>query len=86
MLQAREVSTRTSDSLRGFWAASIVGGRRYLYLPARPSLHCPWEDGGAVLRRIIGFALFAVVVSATASAQGRLKGAVTLIGFRVEWL
>ncbi len=71
--QARKASTRTSESLRGFWVAAIVGGRRYLYLPARRSLHCPWEDGGAVLRRIIGLVLVAVAVSATASAQERVK-------------
>ena len=42
--QAREASTRTGDSPRGFWVASIVGGRRNLCHPANPSLH--WRRGG----------------------------------------
>ena len=42
--QARKAPNRTSDSLRGFWAASIVGGRFNFSLPDRLSLHCPWED------------------------------------------
>ena len=61
---------RTSDSLLGFGEASIVGGRRNLYLLVCPSLHCPWEDG-VMLGRIIGLVLVAVAVSATASAQGQ---------------
>ena len=59
--QAREASIRTSDSLRVFWEASIVGGRRYPCnvsvwgrerprMPYDPNNRAPWEVGGEVKR------------------------------------
>ncbi len=49
---ARKPPTRTSDSLRGSWAASIVGGRRLLCLMPLPE--------GLVFRLVQIFGKFGV--------------------------
>ncbi len=64
-----QASTRTGDSLRGPWPASIIGGWGNLCISARMGLHWPREGRGAMLGGVIAAVLVAVAVSATASAQ-----------------